>query len=522
MDNEENRGSSRREGAAGGGEAKSAAMGPGADSIVKKYEKLAESDPGSPALSEASFTPGETIGMEDDILSLKKENMRALFRENGKALAGVLVVVVLIAGALAFRQPTEKPDADLLNNVVTPENSDNVIIKSSLEKMKRVKAFHYDGKINVVSRGHGTESVSALTHDGVAQFDGDTPEFYASFAFEQDRADKAGNLKSRGDVEAAYLDKTFYAKVNDFTYSEGSIEGMEEVAGYLDILEDSWYSVPEDTMDSFLGQFSEGETYAKILSAPGIASRLGEILRSHDLFEFKKDLGDNKVGEAETYHYQVKLDSTEAFDLVLEFVREVARAQGEEKSQGFEEELKTKAEKVKKVGELLDFVLREVNVELWIGKGDNLLYRLKADGSFDGKFLSSYVEKKNALDGETGGKSDEATGEESLDFSLDYTLSDFNTAAVRKPENAKDLDKALVVLEYQGMKEKSQNDPDQDGDGLSDKLEALYGSDARKTDTDGDGHPDGDEVWNGYDPIAPGNTRADYGKIYDSLVESLR
>lgn len=51
--------------------------------------------------------------------------------------------------------------------------------------------------------------------------------------------------------------------------------------------------------------------------------------------------------------------------------------------------------------------------------------------------------------------------------------------------------------------------PDQDHDGLSDASEAVYGTDPEKSDTDGDGYSDGDEVLKyGSDPKDPSSTPA--------------
>ncbi|HLN18640.1 MAG TPA: hypothetical protein VK255_00535 [Patescibacteria group bacterium] len=44
---------------------------------------------------------------------------------------------------------------------------------------------------------------------------------------------------------------------------------------------------------------------------------------------------------------------------------------------------------------------------------------------------------------------------------------------------------------------------DSDQDGLTDQEEALYGTDAKKSDTDGDGYSDGSEIKSGYDPRKP-------------------
>lgn len=490
------------------------------ESLVKEYESLAESDPGSnPA--ESSFAPSKTARAGAGLSAAPKEKMKVFFIKNKQRMAGALLVVALAAGATMLREPGEKPEASLLNNVVTPENPNNLIIRSSLQKMGGVKAFGYQGKVDVVSEGRDTDSAFVFTHGGTMQFGGATPEFYTSFDFDSNIAG-TGARKSNGNIEAVYLDKTFYAKVNEYD-GEGQRAGDgEDIRDYLRSLKGSWYSVPEDTMESVLRQFPEGQAYAKALYPGGHFSGLGGLLTGYDLFEFEKDLGDDKVGETETYHYQVKLDSAEAFDLALELLRKVMEAQGEAEAKSFAEELDAKAEEIRKREDLLDFVLSEVDTEIWIGKNDNLIYRLKAESTFNSRFLSSYAKKKAALEEKSEEETEEAAGEESLRFSLDYAFSDFDTATVRKPENARDLDKALVVLEYQGTKEKTKNDPDKDGDGLSDKLEVLYGSAANKADTDRDGYSDGDEVWNGYDPLAAGSARLDYAKIYDSLVESLR
>jgi hypothetical protein len=48
---------------------------------------------------------------------------------------------------------------------------------------------------------------------------------------------------------------------------------------------------------------------------------------------------------------------------------------------------------------------------------------------------------------------------------------------------------------------------DDDGDGLPNDIETLYGSDIKNSDTDNDGFSDRDEIVNGYDPIKSGGAR---------------
>jgi hypothetical protein len=54
---------------------------------------------------------------------------------------------------------------------------------------------------------------------------------------------------------------------------------------------------------------------------------------------------------------------------------------------------------------------------------------------------------------------------------------------------------------------------DTDADGLPDYIENYYGTDPNNPDTDGDGYKDGEEVENGYDPLASGSAKLDYDKL---------
>lgn len=72
--------------------------------------------------------------------------------------------------------------------------------------------------------------------------------------------------------------------------------------------------------------------------------------------------------------------------------------------------------------------------------------------------------------------------------------------------SAESLDESVTQtqVETEEVEDMPVTNGDTDGDGLSDELEAFYGTNMNNPDTDGDGYTDGDEVNNGYNPTGSG------------------
>lgn len=182
------------------------------------------------------------------------------------------------------------------------------------------------------------------------------------------------------------------------------------------------------------------------------------------------------------YHYKFSLDKAELRKLFVEASRIIQ-----------EQELTEE--------ELADFdksfaAMGTPTGEIWVGQKDFLPYKI---------YLNFSVQKTAEI--KTPGQA-----------SLTLSFKNFDQPLeVEEPIEAKSLEEALNQL-FSGfsmqlsaptssplVSDSANLDTDQDG--LSDQLEAHYGTDPNNSDTDGDGYQDGEEVANGYDPNGSGKLK---------------
>lgn len=503
-------------------------------SAAEKYDEFAKEE----SIDSRSFSVEEEESMrtEGDLSpSESKRGIGSILAENKKklfiAVAGFVLVIVAIA-AYMFLQKEEAPQA------ITTQSQGDAIVKSAMDSMKKVGSYNYKGGIKLDSEMQENDSLTTsasremtgsldIATEGVTDFrDKENPSFYSSFTFGVNvKSFSSPEVKTTFALEAVSLEDVVYIKLNDFQFENGSDTGeasKKQLEGFVEIVKNNWYFISEEDIKNLYAEagIDMSDTGKGSLSNESI-QKLNEIIDGHNLFQFSQDLGDEKIGEVDTYHYKIKLDSKEGFELAIELIEESLRSQGEEENaDNFMDKIKESTEDINKAKEIIDFVVNKMNAEIWIGKNDNMIYRVKVDGKFDKDFFKAFVNKYSSVYGIEDSNSDEGfdeIGKMNLNFSLDYSFSNFDTAYVRKPEGAKDFQKIReAVVEQMETKMPSSigGSVDKDKDGLTDAQEKFYGTDPNNPDTDGDGYKDGEEVKNGYDPTIAGSARLDYNKLY--------
>jgi hypothetical protein len=149
----------------------------------------------------------------------------------------------------------------------------------------------------------------------------------------------------------------------------------------LSPLKDRWIKIDQDSLGESLKRIfgekitpEEEKIYReKFLGSDlqkELQEKLGKVLTKKEIFLVKKRLPDQKVGQKVVYRFLVNLNSQEVLKGISEIPKETEGQISE--SEGFLEGFKKFFEK-----------FGDLEGEIWIGKKDYLLYKIKVEKDFD-------------------------------------------------------------------------------------------------------------------------------------------
>lgn len=218
--------------------------------------------------------------------------------------------------------------------------------------------------------------------------------------------------------------------------------------------------------------------------------RLRRLLSVADVFIVSSDVVRETIGDVETRALDAWFDPQALRSFLLGLVR---AKEGREPTD--EERLASEM----RARELERFTLR-----LWIGVEDHLLYRLQATGPFNARIdLKPGLAQTRFSPSREWIISPTSKLGRLLRFSDLYrtslSLSKSGLAQTGNSLNSVWTEEARLPVQ------KVENAQDADGDGLDGVLEAFYGTDSTRADTDGDGMNDGDEIAAGRNPRGKGS-----------------
>jgi hypothetical protein len=262
-------------------------------------------------------------------------------------------------------------------------------------------------------------------------------------------------------------------------------------------LEDRWLTVPQAALQvPFL---RPGVSIALPARAD---EKIRALFRKTSFVRFEKRLPDGKEAGNETYTYAVTFrpEAFKAFVIVLATLREQRSFRDAELSQLEADLAHWQVEDMQLQIRKRDFALQEVRLSMRYQNRETqsdmpftvTLRPLRVNQPLNISFPKEAQAIRGALT--TAG----VAGFSLADGRLDETLAASSTETIT--DGLTPAPAPIPVMK----------DEDEDHDGLTQTLEAFYGTDARNPDTDGDGYEDGYEVNHGFNPSGP-------GKLFDFL-----
>ena len=266
--------------------------------------------------------------------------------------------------------------------------------------------------------------------------------------------DKAviGQLVLKNEIQIQ--DLNFLASFEVLLMQEKSFFRISEVPAIsfmdLDEVKDKWYKYVQYTSDD-----SQITTLSKIKT----------FLANSKLVNIIERLPDEQINGQLTYHYIVGLDTDNIQNLMA-----------------------LMSDQIKNKQELNISRLSAQEFEIWVSKKDNYLYRL--EGSYEDKKIIANFTMNTSRFNQIVSIQEPKVSNSMIDFSKElFNQTNFLDIPIFG---------YLVDLDIQKFVE------DTDEDGLYTIWEKMFGTDPNKSDSDGDGYKDGEEIRNSYNPKGEG------------------
>ncbi|MCX6793451.1 MAG: hypothetical protein NTY12_05565 [Candidatus Falkowbacteria bacterium] len=434
----------------------------------------------SPAL--AFKFPGADVGQ-----SGSRENK--FLNKKLLLITSVVIVFLLLLGGSAFAYFKFFP---------SPES----VLQKMTIKIAEIKSLEYSGEIKAEAEAGtmlgsgsslmiGSENPNTSIKDNLLiNFSSlinvetpDNPSSYFSFgiktnAFNQKEIAFALDLRTIG--------KIIYLKLSQLPD-----------LGFFDLkpLNDKWMKIDPESLKK-VGVDIESENPNNFGLSQDQLTNIKLAFQKYRIFKVIEKMQSEKIGDLDMYHYKLDVEKDEMKKLFIEISEIVSKKKMTDQElidfnksfdESFDESIKT--------GESHD-------IQIWIGKKDFLPYKIYVGTSF-----------KKTEKIKTSGN-----------LSLTLNFKNFNQPVKIEAPDAKPVEQVFSELfaEFQGLSSNLDNEGlvDSDFDGLPDKVEAVYGTDPAKADTDADGFSDYNEIKDGYNPLGAGKLAADAPSLNELMFNT--
>jgi hypothetical protein len=405
-----------------------------------------------------------------------------------KIIVGVIVGILLVSTVGATVALYTRA-WDPLWNPFRPEP--DKVIQEMTQRMKSIKTIHSETKINAeIKNEDGSADISMSFNS-----DSDTTDpknqksagdFNLAFSTESTSSYGSNEIKFSLGGEARTVANIAYFKLN--TLPTMIVDSLRQETGIdlNELIANKWIKIdPESISESFeellkiyfnvnVGEEMPAEVMdeidkmfeKQINMQKEIQDKLKKIMEGKKFFIVKSELSDAEINGIKSYHYIMTLDQKELKSLIPEFaiiyidmVKEMMPVEYPLSEEDIYDAKKQVTESLNKAFDEFFAKVGNIDGEVWIGKKDYLLYKVKVEKEID---LSKLEEQKREGVLQPP-PSVQPTSRETFTIGLEIDFSNFDKpVTIEAPKESIDmmeiiepiLDQIIKVQAYQGTIEK--------------------------------------------------------------------
>ena len=354
----------------------------------------------------------------------------------------VLIILVVLGGAAFF---VAGQYINLPWNPLKPDAA--TVIGKMMTNMKDVKTSHSVSKIefDIINNTNKSEQANILV---TAEGDNDvsnanSTKGSSTFTIKLMSPMLTSPLATLN-VSTVMAAQTLYFKVNNITVADAYASYIGASASQI---QGKWLKLDQDSAKALSAISGGSATMPNVSQADTLTltKKMQDLVLSENIFSVNKQLDDQVVSGQNTYHYLLTISKDKMKSLMTKVValevQEASKMQSAN-TQSVDMSSPLMQNMIQSVVTTVVDALGDVNVEVWIGKKDYLLYEAKFDKTIDlSKVLAA-----------VGSSSTQAQGMQ-FEIKFDSTGSNFNkTVTIQIPEGAQKVeDMVMPILKQQNI-----------------------------------------------------------------------
>lgn len=345
----------------------------------------------------------------------KMPEMRQKSHLLAKLLISLIIVVVLVGAGIysadKFLNVNILSYIDSLIPWNLSEPNPQLVIDNMLEKMSTITSSHTVAQIQVsIKTGEATQGSASINIDGKSDLtDANNPKSDSTITFSLSQSGSVSPTML-ANLNIITIGETGYLKINDIVLppEAPSIFGSD-----VSQFKNKFFKIDKESAEALAQDSAQFSMFTQ-QDGLSLGKDIRDLVLAEDILTLNKKLSDETISGQNTYHYLLTVKK----EKIQKLLDQAAPAQ----------ELGMEATDIQPALTTVAEAIGDIDVEVWIGKSDFLIYRMKIEKTFD---VSKIIPILNLQ----------------VVAKIDTTYSDYNAPLnIQEPSTSQKIEEILLPL----------------------------------------------------------------------------